>query len=43
MGKYDFPVFVRQLILILIISNKVAFGSFHSRLMLQMIAMLASY
>jgi len=40
--KYDFAVFVWQLILISIISYKAEFDSFRSRLMLQMLAMLAS-
>jgi len=40
--KYDFPVFVWQLILIAIISNKAKFDNFHSMLMLLTIAMVAS-
>jgi len=42
MLKYDFPVFVWQLILISIISNKAKFDNFHSMLMLLTIAILAS-
>ena len=38
MCKYDFAVLIGQLMLILIISNKGEVDSFHSRLMLLMIA-----
>jgi len=40
--KYDFAVYVWQLILIVVISNEAEFDGFHSRLMLLMIGILAS-